>query len=75
MRLLKLMAYCLLGYVVYEFWRGLQTPLPRAEATGRGNRSGPGAAESTGSLGRVQVWTEDASGTSVQHTVGRGVRH
>ena len=82
MRLLKLMAYALLGYVLYEFFRGL-TSAEQAEAgiggqggsreMKRGVESDAGRMNMTGPARGAQVQTEEPGGTSVPHTVGRGV--
>jgi hypothetical protein len=85
MRLLKLLAYATVGYAIYQFAKGMSdtgesfgglsrgnggfgSDLDRAlnEDTGRSmNMTGPGRGTS--------VSTEDTSGTSVSHLVGRGV--
>jgi len=95
MRLIKLLAWMLLGYVVYEMWQGLREGSPTAMAGGgrsgarSSGRGGSGRDESdleralnedtgrmmnmTGPGRGTTVTTEDASGTSVPHLVGRGV--
>ena len=83
MRLLKLLAYFTIGYAIYQFFQGMSDmessggsggyggygrDLDRAlnEDTGRAmNMTGPGRG--------TTVSTQDASGTSVSHLVGRGV--
>ena len=80
MRLIRLMAYCLLGYFAYQLFEGMRSEgsqyrrgggrrdLDRAlsEDQGRlGTLTGPG-------LGR-EVVTEDRDGAMAHHTVGRGV--
>ena len=79
MRLLKLIAYCVIGYVLYEFYQGLT-----AESGGRG---GGGRSEGESFQGRrtrgqritgpsgegMPVRTEDAAGSGGAHRVGRGV--
>ena len=84
MRLLKLLAYATVGYAIYQFAQGMSdtgesfegasdnggfgSDLDRAlnEDTGRSmNITGPGRG--------TTVSTEDSSGTSVSHLVGRGV--
>ncbi|MBC8105166.1 MAG: hypothetical protein H7Z14_01135 [Anaerolineae bacterium] len=83
MRLLKLLAYATVGYAIYQFVKGmsdmddpdggrgnggLRRDLDRAlnEDNGRSmNMTGPGRG--------MNVSTEDSSGTSVSHLVGRGV--
>ena len=81
-RLMKLAVLALLGYAIYEFFRGMLGPelsqLGQAMGQGSGGReqqphrgadkmqfSGPGEGE------RVQ--TEEATGASTRHRVGRGV--
>jgi hypothetical protein len=79
-RLLKLMAYALFGYAVYEFFRGVTD-------TG-GGRAGSDFGESIRQMGREardsfgqmsgqgegrEEATLDADGGSVRHRVGRGV--
>jgi hypothetical protein len=78
-RLLKLVAFALFGYAVYEFFRGMSD-------TGGGGGGGIGgaarsmgreASEAFGQMtgageGREEA-TLDADGGSVRHRVGRGV--
>lgn len=84
MRLFKLLAYMLIGYALYELWQGMkESPQPQMAGRARqGRQSDLGRAlnEDTGRRmnmtgpGRgTTVTTEDGSGTSIQHTVGRGV--
>jgi hypothetical protein len=87
MRLLKLLAYGLLGYVIYEMWRGIRNEPAAAEeyaARDRGETSDLGKAldEDTGRMMNMtgtgrgsRITTEDSQGTSVPHLVGRGVTH
>ena len=81
MRLIKLLAYMALGYLVYEFYNGMyggeegssQQPQRQARRSGRGgnrqsrpaNISGPGAG--------TTVETEDSQGGRSKRVVGRGV--
>lgn len=86
MRLLKLMFYATIGYALYQFVKGMSDTgggpgaawgdagsgsgrdLDRALNDDRGrsmNMTGPGRG--------TNVSTEDLSGTSVSHLVGRGV--
>ena len=81
-RLIKLAIYTLLGYAIYEFIRGLAQGEDMVQtergasgsrelnealegSAGRTNMSGPGRGQ--------RVRTEEASGESVPHRVGRGV--
>ena len=78
-RLLKLMAFALFGYAVYEFFRGMSDTggtagtgvgqsfrdLGRTTSEAFGSISGPGE-------GREEA-TLDTDGGSVRHRVGRGV--
>ena len=83
-RLMKLAIYALLGYAIYEFLRGLiegegatepvrsgggsrQRGRAQDESRGRPGMTGPARGE--------RVRTEEASGESVPHVVGRGVVH
>jgi hypothetical protein len=76
MRLLKLMAYALFGYALYEFVRGMmeqESARPamsgasgsRQGATPRQNITGPGEG--------ADVETADTNGGAMHHRVGRGV--
>jgi hypothetical protein len=81
-RLLKLMAFALFGYAIYEFFRGMSEP---AGGTGRGmGRSmgqgmseafglSPGQGQLTGSGEGREEETLNTDGGSVRHRVGRGV--
>jgi hypothetical protein len=83
-RLMKLAVMALLGYAIYEFFRGLVGyEMAQQSGQGGGQRSGGGQQEQThlGS-GNMQfsgpgegqrVETEEASGTTTPHYVGRGV--
>ena len=84
MRLIKLIAYSLLGYVIYELWKGIREG-GFATSTGRAERASDLDRALNDDTGRMmnmtgagrgtRVMTEDASGTSVPHVVGRGVTH
>lgn len=85
-RLMKLMAFALFGYAVYEFFRGMS-------ATGGGGRGGmgagmgramgqgmseafglaPGQGQLTGTGEGRDEATLNTDGGSVRHRVGRGV--
>ena len=76
--LLKLLAYGLLGYALYEFFRGM------SEGGGMGGGGGEGGmgrnfrdeasrANMTGPGEGMDVMSQEDSGESVPHRVGRGV--
>jgi len=84
-RLIKLAVYALIGYALYEFFRGLSTTAP-AGAAAQGRQGGPpreqqGERGESGS-GNMQFSgpgqgrrekSEESSGEAVPHIVGRGV--
>ena len=87
-KLIKLALYGLIGYALYEFLRGLREGESVLQGGGMERRQGGGreldsALEGEGTPGRAQnmtgpgrgqtVTTEEASGESVPHVVGRGV--
>ena len=82
-RLIKLLAYSLLGYALYEFFRGMTSEPGMAGASAgqqggsrdlnRAMESNPGRSNMTGPARGTPVQTQEPSGTSVTHTVGRGV--
>lgn len=87
MRLIKLLAYSLLGYVLYELYLGITEGAEAGRSLqGRGSGGGQGrgqertrrdAGATTGgssAKGR-QVRPEDAGGGQATRTVGRGVVH
>ena len=78
-RLIKLIAYVCVGYMLYELFQGLNAE--RAPSHSR-REIEPGDVDSSTHLGvgtmtgpgeGRRVETEDASGESVPHIVGRGV--
>ena len=80
--LLKLLAYGLLGYALYEFFRGMsdtgggggQGRMGMGMSGGAGNfRSESSAANMTGPGEGMEMSSSDDSGGSVPHRVGRGV--
>jgi len=82
MRLIKLLAVAALGYVIYEFFQGLmsdseQRSSQRREASSRDQHRAlnedPGRMNVTGPGQGTSVRTEDYSGGSIRHVVGRGV--
>jgi hypothetical protein len=83
MRLLKLLAYCVLGFVIYEFYKGMTESAEGGQSGGGwsgGEELSRALNEDTGRMqnmtgtGRgTTVSTEDNAGMSVPHVVGRGV--
>jgi hypothetical protein len=82
--MLKLLAYAALGYLAYEFYLGLvhgpSVGRSRSRRRNMGFRDleralneGAGRMNVTGAGRGTTVWTEDSSGTSATHVVGRGV--
>ena len=84
-RLMKLLAYALFGYALYEFVRGMSDTAGQGGGQGAmgGQRSGAssrpmrGADRGEGQIsgpgeGRAEA-TLDSDGGSVRHRVGRGV--
>ena len=81
-RLMKLLAYALFGYALYEFVRGMSDAAGQGgqgATGGRGSSSRPmrGADRGEGQIsgpgeGRAEA-TLDSDGGSVRHRVGRGV--
>jgi hypothetical protein len=74
MKLLKLAVYGTVGYLVYRtFFAESAGGLGLRRSRGNERRGQGGAGNSAiGSQGKVEE-TEDTSGTSVKHRVGRGV--
>ena len=80
-RLLKLMAFALFGYAVYEFFRGMSDTgggmgrtarsMGQAASEAFGNAAGQGQLSGEG-RGREEE-TLNTDGGSVRHRVGRGV--
>ena len=77
--LLKLLAYGLLGYAIYEFIRGMSATEAQGSFGGGGwsssgnLRGDAGRANLTGRGGGMDVESQEEDGGSVRHTVGRGV--
>jgi hypothetical protein len=76
--LLKLLAYGLLGYALYEFFRGMSDTGGGGGGGGEGEmgrnfRNESSRANMTGPGEGEDVMTQDDSGESVRHRVGRGV--
>ena len=78
-RLIKLCAYALFGYALYEFFRGMQEDNQgQGQRFGGGGRAldytGQGRNRMTGRTGGGrEEETADADGGSGRHVVGRGV--
>lgn len=86
-RLIKLAIYGLLGYAIYEFVRGMMQGQDIAQAMGMGGQQGrggsrelnralsedPGRSNMTGPARGERVMSQEPSGESVPHMVGRGV--
>ena len=71
-KLLKLAFYAAVGYAIYELYLGMtQRAGESSESFGEGGARGGGAF--TGGGEGMQIESEDESGTSIPHTVGRGV--
>lgn len=90
LRLIKLAIYGLLGYAVYEFVRGIMQGPGDAQAAGAGGQQGQGGgsrdlnraldqdagrSNMTGPARGERVMSQEPSGESVPHFVGRGVVH
>jgi hypothetical protein len=84
LRLLKLAFVGLISYAAYEFIRGLLsdgdggqgmagTSGPRSPALAKALDRDAGRSNMTGPGGGERVMTEESSGESVPHIVGRGV--
>ena len=77
--LLKLLAYGLLGYALYEFFRGMSDNAGGGgggggeRQMGRNFRNQASRANMTGPGEGQDVTSQDDSGESVRHRVGRGV--
>jgi hypothetical protein len=76
--LLKLLAYGLLGYALYEFFRGMSEGGGMGEGGGQGGmgrnfRDEASRANMTGPGEGMDVTSQEDSGESVPHRVGRGV--
>jgi len=74
MRLIRMLAYATLGFVIYELYQGmregaLHVPSHIADE----NAVSPDRLRGSLSIKGNRVITEDGNGTSVPHAVGRGV--
>ena len=84
-RLIKLALYALVGYALYELYQGMvqgegmqQSRMGGQRASGQqgerfGERLNIGGQNLTGGGSGMSERTEESSGTSVSHPVGRGV--
>ena len=85
MRLLKLMALALLGYVIYEMYLGMsegggggdggERRRPGQQRGGGPRRARAGGERLTGAGRGMKTQVEEESGESRSQTVGRGVTH
>jgi hypothetical protein len=82
MRLLKLAAYALFGYALYEFIRGMMNEAQAGAGSALGGGSGggqshfpgAGATQNISGPGEGQdVETQEPDGGMMRHRVGRGV--
>ncbi len=84
-KLIKLAAYALLGYALYEFFRGMndseggrrRQPAPQQGETGRNrvrapNQDAPRNPPITGPGRGTTTTTQESGGGSASHVVGRG---
>ena len=68
-KLLKLAFYAVIGYAIYELYQGFKEG--RFEMEGEGGSQG--RMNLTGAGEGMEERSEEASGMSASHTVGRGV--
>jgi hypothetical protein len=73
MRLIKLLAYSLLGYVIYELYLGM-TEGCESRSVASSQSGGVGRSEGVKPAGR-KVGVEEANGARRTRSVGRGVVH
>lgn len=73
MRLIRMLAFATLGFVVYELVQGMREGTARHEASDD-SRDFSQSTRFSAEEG-IRVMTEDGNGTSVPHAVGRGVLH
>jgi hypothetical protein len=77
-RLIKLALWGLVGYALYELYQGFKEGGQGQQSGGFGDRMGMGQQSGggmnmTGGGSGMDSTTEEASGMSSRHTVGRGV--
>jgi hypothetical protein len=79
MRLLKLLAYSLFGYVVYELYLGMTEGAEMRSSQSTAQRLGHGrqdaGATTGGSTGSRSVKVQDPNGARATRSVGSGVVH
>jgi hypothetical protein len=79
-RLIKLAAYAALGYVIYEFYKGITGEETGSSISASGRQLREALNENSGRMGVLtgegigqSVRSESSSGESMPHRVGRGV--
>ena len=70
-KLIKLAFYAAVGYAIYELYLGMTQGREEGSSGGGGGSSRYGAI--TGGGEGMEIESEDESGTSIPHHVGRGV--
>ena len=68
-KLIKLAFYVVIGYALYELYQGFQ----EAGSMGGGQRRGEGGQTLTGEGEGMEERSQEPSGMSTSHKVGRGV--
>jgi hypothetical protein len=72
-KLLKLAFYAVIGYAIYELYQGFQEGRFDMEGGGGRGESGDVGQTLTGAGEGMEERSEEPSGMSASHTVGRGV--
>jgi hypothetical protein len=72
MRLVKLIAYALLGYVIYELYLGVSEG---AAGSSRSNKLRQNESGTSGAPQRTNVPAEDANGARGKRRPARGIAH
>jgi hypothetical protein len=84
MRLIKLLFYATMGYVIYQLFQGMRQPASAGAGMRGGERIGSrdlrralnedaGRTNVTGPARGTMIATEEDSGAQMRHVVGRGV--
>ena len=68
-KLIKLAFYGVIGYAIYELYQGFKEGMPQLSDEG----GGAGGQNLTGEGEGMEERSEEPSGMSAPHTVGRGV--